>query len=105
MTSDGDETPLQRVDTRPCQRGHSTQGFHGNPPAPWADALSEDRQSWPPVLQHCWYDGPYGRQAALLIEWRCIAGGYDGRIVVPAREPDGWAVVEMWVESGMLSPV
>lgn len=83
-------------------RGHSTQDLHGRRPADWADVLRSDRSPVPNV-KHCWYDGPHGRQAALLLEWRCIEGGYDGRIVVPAPEPDGWAIVEMWVESGLLS--
>lgn len=61
-------------------------------------------QSAPPV-KHCWYDGPYGRQAALLLEWRGRGGLFPGRIAVAALEPDGWAIVEMWVEQGMLSAV
>lgn len=84
--------------------GHSTAGFHGKPPADWADAL-RDRPALPPSLvKHYWYDGPDGRQAALLVKWRSIEGHYDGLILAPVLEPGGWVVVEMWVEAAMLSP-
>ena len=107
MTSGGDETLLQRVEnTRARQMGHSTSDLHGAPPAGWfpdsPDARSEPVVA-PPSVRHCWYDGPHGRQAALLLGWRNIGGHFDGRIAVPACEPDGWAIVEMWVSSGMLS--
>ena len=59
----------------------------------------------PPVVKHAWYDGPHGRQAALLLQWRVVDGRYDGRIcVVAPDEGGGWAVVEMWVEAEMLAP-
>jgi len=59
----------------------------------------------PPPVRHCWYDGPNGRQAALLLEWRNVGGHYDGRIAVAAKEQGiGWGIVEMWVSAGMLSP-
>jgi hypothetical protein len=58
----------------------------------------------PPLLKHAWYDGPYGRQAALLLGWRNIQGRYDGRICVVAPDDGGWAIVEMWVDGAMLSP-
>jgi hypothetical protein len=59
----------------------------------------------PPATRHCWYDGPHGRQAALLLEWRRVGGGWSGRIAVAAPDPAGWALVEMWVDPGMLAPV
>lgn len=58
----------------------------------------------PPLVKHAWYDGPRGRQAALLLGWRNIQGRYDGRICVAAPDGDGWAIVEMWVDGAMLSP-
>ena len=49
---------------------------------------------------------PVRRQPALLLRWRNIEGHYDGLIVVaaPHEAGTGWAVVEMWAESGLLSP-
>jgi len=62
-------------------------------------------ETQPPLLKHAWYDGPYGRQAVLLLGWRSIEGRFDGRICVVAPDADGWAIVEMWVDGAMLSPV
>jgi hypothetical protein len=56
-----------------------------------------------PPTRHCWYDGPHGRQAALLLEWRRVGGGWSGRIAVAAPDPGGWALVEMWVDAGLLA--
>jgi hypothetical protein len=40
------------------------------------------------------------------VKWRNVAGHYDGLIVVaaPDETETGWAVVEMWVGSTLLSP-
>ena len=111
MTPDGGETLLQRVqNTRDNEAAraaaaHGTAGFHGTRPAPWADALRDPAPAVePPPIKHCWYDGPHGTQPALLLGWRNTGGHYDGRIAVAALEPDGWAIVEMWVAQGMLRP-
>lgn len=107
MTPGGRETLAERVaTTRARQGGHSTSDLHGKRPADWADVLREPaRGPEPPPVRHCWYDGPNGRQAALLLEWRNVGGHYDGRIAVAAEEPVvGWGIVEMWVSSSMLSP-
>lgn len=111
MTPEGRETLLQRVEnTRAIeaarQAGHGTAGFHGKPPAAWADSLKDlAPEPQPPPVRHCWYDGPNGRQAALLLDWRNVGGQFDGRIAVAADEPGiGWGIVEMWVTAGMLSP-
>jgi hypothetical protein len=66
-------------------------------------AATQERQQ-APTTRHCWYDGPHGRQAALLLEWRRIGGGWSGRIAVAAPETVGWALVEMWVDEGLLAP-
>lgn len=111
MTPGGRESLAQRVETtreRDASRryGHGTSDLHGTPPAAWADALSESRPaSLAPPIKHCWYDGPHGRQAALLLGWRSVEGRYSGRIAVVALEPDGWVIVEMWVDQGMLAAV
>ena len=58
----------------------------------------------PPTVKHAWYDGPYGRQPALLLGWRNLSGRFDGRICVAAPDEEGWVVTEMWVDAAMLSP-
>jgi hypothetical protein len=57
-----------------------------------------------PAIKHCWYAGPHGRQASLLLEWRKVENGYDGRIAVAVPDPAGWGLVEMWVDSALLEP-
>lgn len=59
----------------------------------------------PPGVKHAWYDGPYGRQPALLLKWRNIQGRYDGLICVAAPDGVEWALIEMWVDGAMLAPV
>jgi hypothetical protein len=68
-------------------------------------AAPSPRSDAPPPTRHCWYDGPHGRQAALLLEWRRVGGGWAGRVAVAAPDPGGWALVEMWVDAGLLAPV
>lgn len=108
MTSGGRETLAERIATtraREAERQHGTHGFHGKRPADWADVLGESVPPAPPApvapaIKHCWYDGPYGRQAALLLQWRGFDGYYHGRIAVPAPEEAGWAIVEMLGRAG-----
>lgn len=87
---------------RARQAGHGTADLHGTRPAGWFPAASDEPT---PPVRHCWYDGPNGRQAALLLKWRNVGGHYDGRIAVAAHEPGvGWGIVEMWVEQDLLAP-
>lgn len=58
-----------------------------------------------PAIKHCWYLGPHGRQAALLLQWRKIGDGFDGRIAVAVPDPSGWGLVEMWVDAALLESV
>ena len=107
MTTGGRETLAQRVEnTRAREAGHGTAGLHGERPAYRADSRVEPSTpaAVSPPIRHCWYDGSHGRQAALLLGWRNVGGRYSGRIAVAALEPVGWAIVEMWVDQGMLFP-
>lgn len=86
-----------------CELGRSdaTRSAFTASAASWTDSLAETPQQTTaaPPIGHCWYDGPYGRQAALLPEWRSIEGHHNGHVVAA---PDGnvWAVIEWWVGSG-----
>lgn len=90
------ETLAERVATTRARQA-------GSPPPQRPEPDPRDAEK-PPVLKHAWYDGPRGRQAALLLEWRSIEGRFDGRICVAVPDDDGWAIVEMWVDGAMLSP-
>ena len=81
---------------------HGTAGAHGKRPKAWAGSLVEPPKL--PVVRHCWFDGPYGRQAALLLGWRQIDGVYYGRIAVAVLQSDGWIIVEMAVPAKLLTP-
>lgn len=114
----GRETLAERVaNTRARQSsfafsGHSTADLHGkrpSAPASWAAPSPAPASPGPPPpsIKHCWYDGPYGRQPALLLRWRRIASHhYDGLIIVAAPDETGtaWVVMEMWTEASLLSP-
>jgi hypothetical protein len=58
----------------------------------------------PVSLKHCWVVDEHGRLPALLLEWRRTASGFQGRVIRPVREPDGWVVVEEWLPAAMLEP-
>jgi hypothetical protein len=109
------ETLAERVAitrARQAGLGHGTAGFHSTPPtmppASWASLpmAPPSPASPPPPLRHCFYEGPHGRQPALLLKWRCIEQHWDGLIVVAAPDAtgEGWAVVEMWTDSALLKP-
>ena len=93
------ETLAERVAaTRARQAGSPASPVPGSMPSAPPPTLV------PPVVKHAWYDGPYGRQPALLLGWRNIQGRFDGRICVAVPDDGGWALVEMWVDGAMLSP-
>jgi len=58
----------------------------------------------PPPVKHCWYVGPDGRQAALLLDWRKVSehSAWEGYIAVARPVDDGWGLVTIWVGAGML---
>lgn len=70
------------------------------PPAPPAAPVRG-----PDDLKHCWVRGEHGRVPGLLIEWRRTAGGWQGRVVHPVRDPVdgiGWILVEEWLPAAAL---
>ncbi|HXH78846.1 hypothetical protein [Nocardioides sp.] len=67
-------------------------------------ATPPDAHGSVPPIKHCWYSGPHGRQAALLLEWRRVGDGYDGRVAVAVPDSSGWGLVEMWVDAALLEP-
>lgn len=63
----------------------------------------------PPDVKHCWYDGPNGRQAALLLKWSrgSDQSRWRGYVAVARPSEDGsgeWDLVTMWVSAGLLAP-
>jgi len=63
----------------------------------------------PPVVRHCWVEGPGGRLPGLLLGWERRTTGWWGRVVHPVDEgrPGDplWVVVEEWVSADRLTPL
>jgi hypothetical protein len=55
-------------------------------------------------VKHCWVTDDHGRLPALLLEWRRTASGFQGRVVRPVPDEDGWIVVEEWLPADRLTP-
>jgi hypothetical protein len=70
----------------------------GSEPAPPA-------RRGPESLKHCWVNGDHGRLPALLLEWRRTASGWQGRVVHPVPDGDGWILVEEWLPAAALDQV
>ena len=76
-----------------------SQGAPGAPTAP----IAGPRPSTPPV-RHCWVSDEHGRLPALLLEWRRTESGFQGRVVRPVPDDEGWIVVEEWLPADRLAP-
>ena len=59
--------------------------------------------------RHCWVadavDDQGVKRPGLLIEWRSVGTGWEGRVVYAARLRAGaWLLVEEWVPASLLTP-
>lgn len=59
--------------------------------------------------RHCWVAGAVDesgvKRPGLLVEWRAAADGWEGRVVYVAQlRTGGWALVEEWMPSSLLTP-
>ena len=59
-------------------------------------------QSKAPTVKPCWVTDRHGRLPGLLLEWRRVAWGWQGRVVRPALEAGEWIVVEKWLPAELL---
>jgi hypothetical protein len=78
--------------------------IHGTPP-PQAEEfhLGETRPAIdPPQVRHCWVTDEHDRLPGLLLEWRRMDSGWQGRVVRPVLEEGAWVVVEEWLAAGQL---
>jgi hypothetical protein len=57
-----------------------------------------------PPVKHCWVNDEHGRLPGLLLGWRRTASGFQGRVVRPVPDEDGWVVVEEWLPADRLTP-
>ncbi|MDX6359976.1 MAG: hypothetical protein QOH37_3030 [Nocardioidaceae bacterium] len=55
-------------------------------------------------VKPCWVTDRQGRNPGLLLEWRQVAAGWQGRVVRPVLDESGWIVVEEWLPAELLAP-
>lgn len=60
-------------------------------------------------VRHCWVAGAADdlgvKRPGLLVEWRRVRNGWQGRVVYAAELRAGeWSLVEEWLPSTLLSP-
>jgi hypothetical protein len=55
-------------------------------------------------VKPCWVSDAHGRNPGLLLEWRQVAAGWQGRVVRPVYDGSGWIVVEEWLPAAALAP-
>lgn len=56
----------------------------------------------PPPVKHCWVTDRHGRLPGLLLAWRQVEGAWDGRVMRPVRDEEGWIIVEEWLPAAFL---
>ena len=56
----------------------------------------------PPPVKHCWVTDRHGRLPALLLAWRQVEGAWDGRVMRPVLDEEGWIIVEEWLPAAFL---
>ena len=72
----------------------------GPVPPSAATAATDPR---PDALKHCWVSSAHGQLPGLLLEWRRVASGWQGRVVHPVPDADGWMLVEEWLPASDLT--
>jgi hypothetical protein len=60
--------------------------------------------------RHCWVadavDGLGTKRPGLLVEWRQVAAGWEGRVVYAAQvRPGSWLLAEEWLPAALLTPL
>jgi hypothetical protein len=89
---------------RRSDRPSLTERIHGDsPPAPRPAPPPASAVRAAPV-KPCWVTDRHGRNPGLLLEWRQVAAGWQGRVVRPVLDGSGWIVVEEWLPADLLAP-
>jgi hypothetical protein len=72
--------------------------IHGDTPPSRSPVPSARR------VKPCWVTDSHGHNPGLLLEWRQVAAGWQGRVVRPVFDGSGWIVVEEWLPAELLTP-
>jgi hypothetical protein len=83
---------MRRREDRPTL----AQRIHGDAPV--------SRSPTAPRVKPCWVTDEHGRNPGLLLGWRQVAAGWQGRVVRPVYDGSGWVVVEEWLPASSLGP-
>ena len=72
--------------------------------------VAPDRASEVCPARHCLVadavDGHGVKRPGLLVEWRQVRAGWEGRVVYAAQlRPDTWMLVEEWLPAALLTPL
>ncbi len=75
-----------------------------------AVAAGHDREAAVCPSRHCWVsdaaDGQGVKRPGLLVEWRQVDVGWEGRVVYAAQlRPGSWTLVEEWLPAALLTPM
>ncbi len=73
-------------------------------------AVSQGSESEACPARHCWVadaaDGHGVKRPGLLVEWRQVDAGWEGRVVYAALlRPASWSLVEEWLPAALLTPM
>ena len=92
------ETMAERVAATRRTPSSTSAPIAPSPPSPALSPSPVDR------LKHCWVSDEHGRLPGLLLEWRKVVAGWQGRVVHPVPEPgtQGWILVEEWLPAERL---
>jgi hypothetical protein len=77
----------------------------GSDPGPGRRGVDDDGCP----ARHCWVadaaDGAGVKRPGLLVEWREVVSGWEGRVVyVAGLHPHAWSLVEEWLPASSLTP-
>jgi hypothetical protein len=91
---------------RRSERQSLAERIHGDVPPPTHPAAQPGPPAPAPAapVKPCWVTDHHGRNPGLLLEWRQVAAGWQGRVVRPVLDGSGWIVVEEWLSADLLGP-
>ncbi len=89
---------------RRSDRPSLAERIHCDPPPSQAPVPRRSEPGPAAPVKPCWVVDQHGRNPGLLLEWRQVAAGWQGRVVRPVLDTSGWVVVEEWLSADLLGP-
>jgi hypothetical protein len=88
-------------DARAADRARAERSAREDPARP----VDGDRRRLPP--RHCWVTDPPaapGRWPGVVVGWRAVEGGWEGRVVVVVGSGSDAGVLDLWLGEDRLAP-